>query len=177
MLTWLRIVVSCFCLVLCVLFTALWVLSYVRTVIYDTTEISPNLYRVNYYLIAQGTLSFKQRTSDGKDIGADVNARQSFPPDGHMLRRKWETIDHVPQIRPKSNFLGIGYRSLNSRSGIKVIEWSLPYWILVAIFGLTAFIAKPKPRWRFGLRELFVLSTIGAITVGTLAFVLRAISA
>ncbi len=89
------------------------------------------------------------------------------------MARHWLTIKGILLPEPKYTFLGIGYRTETDREGEHYLQWSLPHWLFVIPAGLIAYVAKPKPLFRFSLRELFVLLTIMAITVGTLAAVLR----
>ncbi len=162
MFTWLRIVVSCFCLVLCFLFAALWVRSYYYCDYIHGIASSPVVpTHVTSLVSLRGEFSAQRMTQRGKVYVPAV----------------WEWLPHVPIEEPPY------------RPGILGFEWShtpwagggqsainFPIWFLWLTNGTAAFIAKPMPCWRFGLRELFVLSTIAAITIGTLTAVLRAIS-
>ena len=159
MLTWLRIVVSCFCLVLCVLFAALWVRS---SSYLDVIDQGPSYRRVAL-MSRMGIFSL---TVLDPPMGPWTDAR------GRWLGAKanlWST-------QSNSQSKSFGWRYKQGSTGQAALSVYLPHWLLVIIAGCIAYFAKPKPRWQFGLRELFVLSTIGAITVGTLAAVLRAIS-
>ena len=162
MLTWLRIVVSCVCLVLCVLFAALWVRSYYYgDFVQKTFRVSPRTsYNLTIATSGKGSISLHLGVQSGPNIKFvnwrfDSESTAEYTPEGHWLNFVWLTLRYE-------------YRNVR--------HILFPHWFAILIFGFTAYLVKPKPRWQFGMRELFVLSTIGAITVGTLAAVLRAIS-
>lgn len=154
MLTWLRIVVSCFCLVLCVLLVALWV----RSCFYVD-------------LIDQGP---KYRRASLRNRRHVIELFVFDPPmyDPRDRQDRWFRGRLGGNVPSQSWFY---WRYKNDPRGRSYIVARVPHWLLVLATALVAYGAKPKPRWKFGMRELFVLSTIGAITVGTLAVVLRAI--
>jgi hypothetical protein len=169
MLTWLRIIVSCFCLVLCVLFAALWVRSY----------------------SSGDTIRYAQRSeidfdNDTKVMPGDLWSATSG--DGIVLLKHqsgssdsadW-TVNYFPEVTPwfgGTNFFGFAFLQYNSpNADASATAVGMPHWFLVLLIATISLVVKPKPRFRFGLRELFVLSTVGAITVGTLVIVLRALS-
>ena len=166
MLTWLRIVVSCFCLVLCFLFAGLLVSSYYRHD-YLLHHEPPLAHNQMILVAANGVVGFQRLTSQPVVYG----------------RKGWEwAIDpvrqrpHRPVIPIKPALIAFRWSHITNKNGPGHTILQLPIWFLALTTALIAYGAKPKPRWRIGLRELFVLSTIGAITVGTIAAVLRAIS-
>jgi hypothetical protein len=159
MLTWLRITVSCFCMVLCVSFAALWVRSYYHT---DTLR---SLYRENIAIT-------KVRDHVISNYGS---AKIYFRTGGNPVWKtaKWDLLSSDYPPKPQRQWFSW---KRGSMGGARLNIVTIPYWFAVPSIALLATAIRPKPRWRFGLRELFVLSTIGAITIGTLAVVLRAIS-
>lgn len=172
MVTWLRIVVSCFCLVTCVLFTASWVRSYFRADSVATYDMRFNQWRSNTFQIARGRLCFQQGTQDGEPSPREMQAIFSK---GRLLVRHWLITNKPMWAGPKSTYIGFAYNSSTNRSGKRFLSWSLPHWFLVSAMAILAFVVKPKPRWQFGLRELFLIFTFGAIAAGSLALVLRMI--
>jgi hypothetical protein len=57
-----------------------------------------------------------------------------------------------------------------------ITEVIFPNWLPLLTTALLAIAIRPKPRWRFGLRDLFTLTTVAALVIGPLAFWLRSIS-
>jgi hypothetical protein len=173
MLTWLRIIVSCFCLVLCVLFAASWVRSYICIDLVVTADMRFNQWRTSIFEISSGQLRFQQAAIDGKPSELEMRVILKGQPVVH----RWSDAELGKWVGPQSTYLGFAVHSSTDRqSGKRHLQWSVPHWALVFVFGLAAYAAKPRPRFRFGLRELIVLSTVVAITLGTFIIVLRAIS-
>ena len=146
---------SCFCLVLCVLFAMLWV-------------------RSSDYVDSIEARSSKTAVSIKSWIGG-VRFRLIIWPKKHFVSNRgfWVSMPTGDSTFPPRRY---DMKYERSREGTRLYEVLVPDWFLVVLTGLIAFFAKPKPRFRFGIRELFALSTVGAITVGTFAAVLRALS-
>ncbi len=180
MLTWLRIIVSCFCLVLCVSFAALWPRSYSW---YErVTLITPYveaIIEVSFYNgPPKGTAAFRVYFLPDGSMGgfAELSRRPVTPVRNRVTPVTFgNRVPVIVRIRG-DGILGFKAKAYHSVIGPRILTLQAPHWFLIALTAILAYIAKPKPRWQFGMRELFVLSTIGAITVGALAIMLRAIS-
>lgn len=158
MLTWLRIIVSCFCMVVCVLFAALWARSYIHWDIFSYHDSS----RWLSMSVSQGVLNI--------DTGLWSDATHELP------RLYWQQMDPVqPKLGPGERLAKMPWFECEVYA-TGVSHLLIAIWLPVLTAIVLATLIRPQPRLRFGLRELFVLSTIGAITVGILAVVLRSIS-
>ena len=63
-----------------------------------------------------------------------------------------------------SEFL-IGAKPYQIRVGPRIWTIASPYWFKVLVFGLLALAIRPKPRLRFSLRHVFVITTFFAVTL------------
>jgi hypothetical protein len=88
--------------------------------------------------------------------------------DDRGLGWRWNKLD-MRDMHNIDDYIGI--RSLNPGWGV-----TGPHWFFIIIAAILAVISRPAPRWRFGMRELLVISTIGAVVVATTTAVFRAIS-
>lgn len=166
MVTWLRIVVSCFCLVLCVLFSMLWVRSHYQ---YDYLGYMARLPRNQMVLMAaEGSARFQRQRQVVGSTSEPLWFWSTKPPRTTPLPPPTTGV-----VNP--GLLGFRWYHRTSKDSLS-IEAKLPIWFLVLTTGLIACVVRPKPRWQFGMRELFTLSTVGAITIGMLAVLLRTIS-
>jgi hypothetical protein len=91
--------------------------------------------------------------------------RMYEPPSWHWstIAKKYWVLASPPQPDEKPNrFLGFACRSH------AVYGWQacVPYWFLTATCGVTAVAAVPKPRWRFSLRRLLVVTTLLVAILG-----------
>jgi hypothetical protein len=181
MVTWLRIIVSFFCLVLCVLFAALWVRSYFVADSISTIDLSVSPHETGTLQVSRGEANYQYADHPaGLDHMLKIFPRRF--PDGVRTSRMWLTYKATSLGKRRSGFkpdfelLGIGFYTEAGRDGQHFLGWRLPFWILVFTSGIIAYAAKPTPRRQFGMRELLVLLTVGAITVGTLVIMLGALS-
>jgi hypothetical protein len=149
MVTWLRIIVSCFCLVLCILLAALWVCSYQTP---GNVAKQPVLIDHNMLLGFTNAFGYVSIWYDG---------------DGRSVPWRWKKLN-IRSMENVNDYVGI--RSLKFGWGV-----TGPHWFFMLIAAILAVVSRPAPRWRFGMRELLVISTIGAVVVGTTAAVFRAI--
>lgn len=157
MLAWLRIIVSCFCLVLCVLFAALWVRSYYHT---DTLS---TLYR-------KSIVSVLVRDHAISNYGS-MKLYFITGGDPAWKTAKWDLSSSDYPPKPQRQW----FRWNKFRmGGARVNTVTIPHWFAVLSTALLVIAIRPKPRWRFGLRELFLISTFGAFAFGTLAMLMRA---
>ena len=146
-------IISYFCLILCILFMALWTWSY-QTPANTIYSLAPRhetevclanglgyfgvAYRRNYFSNPNTNWRLNKLTDrDMKNAGDDVGIHRNNDP---------------------------------SHSGWYIFS---PHWLLVLVTGLLAIAIRPVPRWRASLRELFLFITLGAITVGTVVVVIR----
>jgi hypothetical protein len=51
-----------------------------------------------------------------------------------------------------------------------LLRWTLafPHWFAVVVTGVLTIALRPRPRWRFTLRDIFVATTLFAIILGTI---------
>jgi hypothetical protein len=61
--------------------------------------------------------------------------------------------------------LGFGYW----QTAVESYMLTVPHWFLVAVSGALAVALKPKPRWRFSVRDLLFATTMIAVIVAALA--------
>ncbi len=183
MFTWLRRIASCFFLVFCILFAVLWVRSYFTGDWIITTDLSREVRDLSSdFQVHDGRMFYQQRTvEDGKLDRLAQMTPELFPHTNYKYQ-KWLATSGSKRVSipvpPKlEKFLGIGWHNSVARDGDEHFQFLLPLWLLVVAFGLAAAVLRPKPRWRFGLRDLFTLTTTAGVVVGPLAFWLRSISA
>jgi hypothetical protein len=158
MVTWLRIIVSCFCLTFFVLLTWLWVRSYFNT---DTAaRISGfSQFEIHSHL---GILSFDLYTGTERRLNAATTPAYQF-------RRS-----NAAGMRDSKGILGFYWRSSGPSSwGFSHTEFTLPLWPLIWLFGLPAFFIRPKPRWQFGLRDIMLFLTMFGLAFGAITSLIR----
>jgi hypothetical protein len=190
MLTWLRIIVSSFCLVLCVLFAALWVQSYRSTMVVAITPINSRsgLSGMNEFLsvwCSRGLVRI-QITPHPTRVTIYTNPRHPNI-SRNSTRTKW-IWDIVPrsadlQITPLQTqylttwkgWFGFGW-SVSRFNGNVSRTLTFPILMPTVVCGFLAVLIRSKLRWQFGLRDLFAVTTVAALIIGPLAFWLRTIS-
>jgi hypothetical protein len=161
--TWLRrlrVGMAMLCLVGCFLTVALWAYSY------------------RYYCTAETALSGSwmfTADSDVDSLGLDMFWGQ----DGEDTHRAWlqTTAFEATRFRLPSR-PDFDWQGLFAFDGLWAEEYcfvEIPYWSLALTFGLLALLLRPPPRLRFGLRELFVVVTLAAITLGLFEVGMRAV--
>jgi len=84
------------------------------------------------------------------------------------LVRDGLALDPYAPPRPRT-FLGF-YMGRSQEGFLKLL---IPHWFPVLSSGLLAVLLRPKPRWQFGLRDLFAITTIVAAVVGGFAVLHR----
>ena len=161
MLTWLRIAVSCFCLVLCVLFVALWIESYnsYNSVYKRTLEGRPTFHIIRILEASRGQIK----------LNYEDRFNEHYPTKWGLDR------DEAFNFGGRKRTIGFGW-SMGATSKFRYRSILLPIWFPTIISGLIAYVAKPKPRWQFGSRELLTLTSAVAITAGTFAALVRSLS-
>lgn len=173
MLTWLRRIASCFFVTLAILSSAMWVRSYFH---YDHIIkqawgplASPNATR---FTSAGGAISFVKRTSPSTVYG-EVRWALGYAP----ARRNPLPSAVPPNIAAKYAPNVFGFRWLHDtlRDGGSQTSIRVPYLSLVLTTALLGIAIRPKPRFKFGLRDLLTLTTVAALAIGPLAFWLRSI--
>ncbi len=153
MLTWLRIVVSCFCLVLCVLFAALWIRSWFGLDMIRITDGTTETTITSNY----GNILFQQRLEPSAQPEPFSVFSASAP---------------AKVFRPQSHskMFGFSWRTIRTNRGLDYNIRQVPHWIIFVPAGLLAIALRTKPRWRFSLGELAGLVTLTAIEFGFLAY-------
>lgn len=151
MLRRIRLVVSCFFTVLCLVAVSLWIRSpFYKTHLYIYTS---------HHAVIIGEA--RQRFSINYSVyprGVGVQGIQ-------VISEKIER----PRTAPNPQFnLRRGY----FQDGYGIMAW-LPCWFGVLLLGTCATAIRPKPRWQFSLMDLITLTTVAAVTVGTLMSLLR----
>lgn len=181
MVTWLRRIASYFCLVMCVLFAALWVRSYFTSDLIVTTDLSGDVRDLSSnFQLNEGRMFYQQRTVEDGKLDRIAQMTPELFPHTNYKYQKWLTTSGSNRVSmpvpPKlEKFFGIGWRSSVARNGDEHFQWVFPLWLPVVGLGLVATALRPKPRWRFGLRDLLALTTIAAVIVGPMAYWLRSI--
>jgi len=143
----LRIAAACFCLVLCIGFVALWVQ------IYSTYG---QLFKTGRFSVCnqEGSLCLVWKTEAAKKTGP-------------RLVDKAVKLKHKQKKRTTSNVVGFAPAD----------RYCFPHWLIwspVLLTGGLAVLLKPKPRLKFSLRELLLLTTITAVVLGAVAALGRA---
>ena len=59
------------------------------------------------------------------------------------------------------------------RARVALAVW-FPHWFVVLVFAILAILFKPPPRFRVSLRELLVIVTVAAVTLGSVELLVRA---
>jgi hypothetical protein len=173
MLTWLRRIVSCFCLVLCVLFAALWVRSYLTADSITTVDMRSGVEDLSStFQVNKGTLFYQRVIHEDGKLRWLTPMPDNSPHDKHSVWMPAVLVGPPPKFK---SILGVGWHTSTGRQGERYFQWLLPIWSLVLTTALLAIAIRPKPRSRFGLRDLFTLTTVAAVVMGPLAFWLRAI--
>ena len=90
------------------------------------------------------------------------------PPSWHwstIARKYWVFASPLSPGEQPDRYLGFAWRSHT------IYGWQVcvPYWFLTAMCGVTAVTAVPKPRWRFSLRRLLVVTTLFVASLGLMA--------
>jgi hypothetical protein len=157
MVAWLRIIVSCFCLVLCVLFAALWVRGWFYYDIVERVAVVSETKVMRTWLIGLGAVIYQEypRTHSG----SEARWKSSYRP----------TADWRDNLYPPFLYFRWEYNSRRT-----YVAFPTGFAAVMNAFG--AYFAKPKPRRQFGLRDIFVLSTVVTLIVGPLTYWLRSIS-
>lgn len=159
-LPWHRCIVSYCCLLLCILFSALWVLSY---------ELPGRI------ILQRQLLHWPWRTDACLANAKGYFGAMYFPNEikGTNLRWQWNKL-HDGDLRGIDNEVGMQRidSMFHSKQGWQII---VPHWPLFLSTLLLAIAIRPKPRWRFGLRDSFVFITSAAAIIGPLAYWLRSV--
>lgn len=66
----------------------------------------------------------------------------------------------------RKGLLGFYFRRESWGKQSRYTEFSAPHWPFVVVLSALAFALRPKPRWSYGVRELFAFLTVTAIIVG-----------
>jgi hypothetical protein len=154
----LRIAWSIGCGILCLLLILLWVRSYWRWDILESTTNWGLIHRQSL----RGVLVYEYRA---------VNVKPHVPATTRALIIKEISIGSAFSSRPvsagesyripgnNSRFLGFGY--FNSGSTVIAV---VPYWFAVMLFGMLG--TLPWLRYRFSLRTLLIATTLVAVGLG-----------
>lgn len=161
MVAWLRIIVSCFSLALCIMFSTLWMRSYFyRDLAIRQTGFT--LLRLNN---SQGVIRgefYRSKSRIDMCTSTVYQFRSRDAPRGGGGKIK--------------GFLGfyIWNPSDSSWRGNQFIEFSFPPWPFVLLTAPAALLVRPTPRWRFGLRDLMMLITFLGIMLGVITSLINA---
>jgi hypothetical protein len=161
-----RIVVTCFFLLLCVLFAALWVRSY--------------LYGDNFE-----AMRYWKTEGTGSKIPADQYTLSSVSgviffrhlPGSHRGTLTWDFSyrDTDPKFALRRGIFGFYWRRgplgapgkpLPGPNKLLMTAFSIPHWFLVLVTASLAIAIKPKPHWHFSLRQIVVFTTLFAVLLG-----------
>jgi hypothetical protein len=157
MLTWLRIIVSCFCLVLCVLCAALWVRSYIAC---DVAA------RVSRYALATAA-NYKGSIDGTVEVSPEM-----FPRQMHAEYHLSYGSPMRDQLERRNGFFGF-YWSRSETDNSRSWQYCFPLWPFVIIFALTSVVTRPRPRFQFELRDLWILLSVLALMLGTIFSMFR----
>jgi hypothetical protein len=171
MLTWLRIAATCFCIVLCVLLTALWLRSYATG---DALEVMRTSMSVR-----TGGVILRHRFRLLSDSG--VILMQHFPkgigfiniPQSQRDKMNSEVFYHrasreLPFTSHTFGFALSQYELPKPRTASMPVQGfvtslAIPHWLLILISGSLVMASKPTSLWRFSIRQLSIATAIFAI--------------
>lgn len=156
MLSRLRITTAWFCLVLCIGFVALLVQSYSVTGILAFRFADAECFALSSRRGNVEITSFNSEKLPGEQ--SEFAWGWQFIPRGGVNPVDICTLLGGPS---ETDYLFILPRGLK--------KLSIPHWFLILLTGGFAILLKPKPRLRFSLRELLLLTTITAVVLGAVA--------
>lgn len=149
----LRIATASLCLVLCLGFLALWVVSHQLECFLTGRFPGIQGFSVTSY---ECRLSICVMADNGMSARAKWGLRIDRPND----------LSVFMQGAPRAKRRAFGY-SDTALAGLWTV-W-LPHWLRGLITGGLALLIKPKPRFKFSLCELIILTTVAAIVLGAVA--------
>ncbi|MCA9229452.1 MAG: hypothetical protein KDA57_02275 [Planctomycetales bacterium] len=164
---WLRIVISQFALVLCVSFGVLWAGSYSHQgVLNSRIKKTYGFYMSSWEgIIRSGCIDIIKEPF-GSQFTRSTILRLHFKKPVNPIKTKMKgQFSHLP------NMFGFHVTHLNNGWAM-----SVPHWFLVLLTGATAITFKPKPRLKFSLREIMLLTTITAGVVGAVTILFRSLN-
>lgn len=167
-----QITVSYLCLTLCVAVVTLWAHSYVAYV-NGVLKTGPQIY---WYADSwEGRLTIFRAALGFRDaLGPAGKARTALYVTSTSEAREYEgrLVDSggILLIDRAKAFDLLAVTS-NSAGGLWALRF--PHWLPSVLFAGFAIVARPSPRFRFNLRDLFAFMTIATVTAAGFAALLR----
>lgn len=165
----LRIIASYVCLALCLGLIASWADSYRSMSLLSlrfTPPWSPHSTRKQY---DGSTLAiWKRREATGNMLHGQMSfSATSFTSSHTSVECRLRRLP-ITSVRGDPHLFGLDFDVYFSPESWRV---EMPHWPPVLAAGLLAVALRPSPRRRFSLRDLFLVTTILAATLGSLAAV------
>jgi len=168
-----RTAISSLCLVMCLGFMAFWLQSYVSLGVLNGRIFGPDTFYATSWegRLRVGAIALiDEKTSiDWSKLPPLGSGWGRLPP----FRSRWSFIPKEsaylpPQIYQERSFLGFYVE-------IRRLAWfvSAPHWFLVLVTGTLAVLMKPKPRLKFSLLGLLMLTTFVALVLGAVEALAR----
>lgn len=154
----LRVVIACSCFAVCVGVLVLWLRSYASRDSLHGPPVSVFAWRGQIAVWVMPEMGVTRWHVYSRSI-----KRLRLSPQGELL-----AFGSPATWPPKPHPLGFSWERLPAEQRIV-----FPHWFPALLSAIVALLVKPPPRLRLGLRELFTLTTIAALTVGGIALLFR----
>lgn len=155
-----RIVLAYVCLVLCIGVATSWTRSY-----YAKSNAKGSLTPIQRFSIVSwhGQLQWRWYVDERSRPGLKWDWNTSSESFANNPIARHPAISQLPQQHEVP-------RLLNFSGRFDRLEWSgnSPHWFLLVGFAILAYLLKPIPKLRFGIRDILILTTIVAIVLSGL---------
>jgi hypothetical protein len=155
----LRTVAACLCLEICLFFSILWAASYSTGI-----QINGKLPWQRWFTMwsAEG----------GLYLGCSATLEDQPKPEWVLNQNPYSTWEKLrrftQQHRTTSSFMGYSLWHHPDRFGM-----TCPHWLPVLMTGAIAVLLRPKPRLNFGTRDMLLLTSVVAMTLGVVSAWIR----
>jgi hypothetical protein len=161
---WLRLTLSYIALVLAALVGLLWLRSYFYS---DVAA------RVSQYNPRLGYTHAIVESLNGKFRGHIYYLKSRDKPQPNIAYQ-FRTRDALPvALTNQRGFLGFYWRHEVWGKEARYVEFRVPHWPFVFAFFLFAIALRPKPRWRYSVRDLLVFLTTTAAVIGIIVGIIN----
>jgi hypothetical protein len=152
-----RLALSYVAFVLAALFALLWLRSYFYSDIAARTTQGSLSSQYSHLLLESINGVIR-----GKIFSAESPGKPLAPVAYQFRSRKASPVNAAN----RRTSLGFYWKSEVWGKRSRYTEFSAPHWTFVLVIAFLAIALRPKPRWRYGVRDLFVFLTVTAIIVG-----------
>lgn len=152
----LRNVASLLCLTVCIVFVAFWVQSYDLYGAMQSRLTPTKAVAMRWF---QGGMTFYGINDSGRVDVSSLDRSFHFEPAEEYLAK-------LRAAKAMPNFPAYYQFSIHSSPGLFSV--TAPHWFLVVVTGMLAVLSKPKPRFKFSLRDILIVVTLVAVVLGAL---------